>query len=130
MNNLILILKLNNIFQLQRLANQLPDTFTDLKRVTKSHIPAANAPIKIDVPEGQDNMSNESGARQKRGRPLGSKDKSPRKKKGANPLDGHIEVNETPEKSPEETLDMMVPEEPQVPENKEISINYSMSRKV
>ena len=32
-------------------------------------------------------------------------------------LNGHIEVNETPEKSPEETLDMMVPEEPQVPEN-------------
>ncbi|KAJ9546417.1 hypothetical protein OSB04_018960 [Centaurea solstitialis] len=36
------------------------------------------------------------------------------RKKGANHLDGHIEVNETPEKSPEETLDMMVPEEPQM----------------
>ncbi|KAJ9556302.1 hypothetical protein OSB04_010916 [Centaurea solstitialis] len=35
------------------------------------------------------------------------------RKKGANHLDGHIEVNETPEKSLEETLDMMVPEEPQ-----------------
>ncbi|KAJ9561314.1 hypothetical protein OSB04_006474 [Centaurea solstitialis] len=105
-------LKVQKIIQLQRLANQLPDTFTDLKKVTKSHIPAANAPIKINVPEGQNNKSR---ARQKR---------------GANHLDGHIEVNETPEKSPEETLDMMVPEEPQVPENKEISINYSMSRKV
>ncbi|KAJ9542414.1 hypothetical protein OSB04_028920 [Centaurea solstitialis] len=107
-------LKVQKIIHLQGLANQLPDTFTDPKRVTKSHVPAANAPIKIDVPEGQDNMSNESRARQKRGRPLGSKDKNPRKKKGANNQDGHIEVNETLEKSHEETLDMMVPEEPQV----------------
>ncbi|KAJ9562984.1 hypothetical protein OSB04_008144 [Centaurea solstitialis] len=35
-----------------------------------------------------------------------------------------------PRESPEETLDMLVPEEPQVPENEEISINYSISRKV
>ena len=53
-------------------------------------------------------MSNESRARQKRGRPLGSKDKNPRKKRGANNQDGHIEANEMPEESPEETLDMMV----------------------
>ncbi|KAJ9546897.1 hypothetical protein OSB04_019440 [Centaurea solstitialis] len=120
-------LKVQKINQLQRLANQLPDTFIDLKKVTKSHVPAANAPIKINVPEGQNNKSI---ACQKRGRSLDSKDKNPRKKKGANHLDGYIEVNETPEKSPEETLDMMVPEEPQVLENKEISINYNMSRKV
>ena len=88
-------------------------------------MPAANAPVKIDVPEGQDN---ESRARLKRSRPIGSKDKNPRKKKGANNQDGQNEV--TPEKSPEETLDMMVPEEPQVPENEEISINYIMSRQV
>ncbi|KAJ9539142.1 LOW QUALITY PROTEIN: hypothetical protein OSB04_031875 [Centaurea solstitialis] len=118
-------LKVQKIIQLQRLANQLPDTFTDLK---KSHVPAANAPIKINVPKGQNNKSR---ARQKRGRPLDSKDKNPRKKKEELIiLDGHIEVDEMPEKSPEETLDMLVPEEPQVPENKEISINYSMSRKV
>ncbi|KAJ9536411.1 hypothetical protein OSB04_un000403 [Centaurea solstitialis] len=106
-------LEVQRIIHLQGLANQLPDTFTDPKRVTKSHVPAANAPIKIDVPEGQNNMSNESRARLKRGRPLGSKDKNPRKKKGANNQDGHIEVNETPRESPEETLDMLVPEEPQ-----------------
>ncbi|KAJ9535920.1 hypothetical protein OSB04_un000919 [Centaurea solstitialis] len=123
-------LEVQRIIHLQGLANQLPDTFTDPKRVTKSHVPAANAPIKIDVPEGQNNMSNESRARLKRGRPLGSKDKNPRKKKGANNQNGHIEVNETPRESPEETLDMLVPEEPQVPENEEISINYNMSRKV
>ncbi|KAJ9558153.1 hypothetical protein OSB04_012767 [Centaurea solstitialis] len=123
-------LEVQRIIHLQGLANQLPDTFTDPKRVTMSHVPAANAPIKIDVPKGQNNMSNESRARLKRGRPLGSKDKNPRKKKGANNQDGHIEVNETPRESPVEKLDMLVPEEPQVPENEEISINYNMSRKV
>ncbi|KAJ9548209.1 hypothetical protein OSB04_020752 [Centaurea solstitialis] len=123
-------LEVQKIIHLQGLANQLPDIFTDPKRVTKSHVPAANAPIKIDVPEGQNNMNNESRARLKRGRPLGSQDKNPRKKKGANNQNGHIEVNETPRESPEETLDMLVPEEPQVPENEEISINYNMSRKV
>ncbi|KAJ9539329.1 hypothetical protein OSB04_032062 [Centaurea solstitialis] len=123
-------LEVQKIIHLQGLANQLPDIFTDTKRVTKSHVPAANAPIKIDVPEGQNDMSNESRARLKRGRPLGSKDKNPRKKKGANNQNGHIEVNETPSESPEETLDMLVPEEPQVPENEKISINYNMSRKV
>ncbi|KAJ9553648.1 hypothetical protein OSB04_017693 [Centaurea solstitialis] len=117
-------LKVQKIIQLQRLANQLPDTFTDLKKVTKSHIPAANASIKINVPEGQNNKSR---ARQKRGRPLGSKDKNPRKKKGANNQDSHIKVNETQEKSPKETLDMMVPEEPQDQEPK--SVDECMHRK-
>ena len=28
------------------------DAFTDLKRITKSHIPAENVPIRIDVPKG------------------------------------------------------------------------------
>ncbi|KAM2916275.1 hypothetical protein FF1_045211 [Malus domestica] len=45
----------------------MPDAFTDLARVTRSHIPAANTPTKIDVPN--------------RGRPLGSKDSHPRKRK-------------------------------------------------
>ncbi|KAI3716045.1 hypothetical protein L6452_23090 [Arctium lappa] len=123
-------LEVQKIIHLQGLANQLPDAFTDPKKLTKSHVPAANAPVKIDIPKGQDNLSKESRARQKRGRPIGSKDKNPRKKRGANSQDGQNEVRETPEDSPEETLDMMVPEEPQVPENEEISINYIMSRKV
>ena len=63
---------------MQRLANQLPDAFTDSKKVTKSHVPADNAPIKVDVPVGQ---TNEIMARMKRGRPIGSKDKNPRKRK-------------------------------------------------
>ena len=30
----------------------MPDTFSDLAKVTRSHIPAANVPARIDVPIG------------------------------------------------------------------------------
>ena len=80
-------LEVQKIIHLQNLANQLPNAFTDAKKVTKSHVPAANAPIKIDVPVGQ-SIANESKARLKRGRPIGSRDKNPRKRKGANNTDG------------------------------------------
>ena len=65
--------------------------------MTKSHIPAANAPIKFDVPEGPNKIANESRARMKRGRPIGSKDKNPRKRKGAINVDGQTEdiINES-----------------------------------
>jgi hypothetical protein len=43
-------LEVQKIIHLQSLANQLPNTFTDPKSVTKSYIPAANAPIKMDAP--------------------------------------------------------------------------------
>ena len=65
----------------------MPNAFIDLKIVTKSHIPAANASIIIDVPVGHV-ITNESNARQKCGRPIDSKDKNPWKKKGANIQDG------------------------------------------
>jgi len=70
-------LEVQRIIHLQKLANQLPDAFTNTKRITKSHIPAANAPIRIDIPVGQSNIANESQTRLKRGRPVGSKDKNP-----------------------------------------------------
>ena len=49
--------------------------------MTKSHIPAVNVPCKIKLPEEENKimLANESKARQKRGRPIGSKDKNPRK---------------------------------------------------
>lgn len=50
-------LNVQKIIHLQRLVNQLPDTFTDSKKVTKSHVPAANAPIKVGVPVGQTNYN-------------------------------------------------------------------------
>jgi hypothetical protein len=89
---------------LQRIANELPDAFTDTNRVTKSHIPAINAPARIDITK----VSNESNVRRKRGRPLGSKDINPRKRKEQNKAVGPTpeEVNKIPEevdcRSPEE----------------------------
>lgn len=56
----------------------LPDASTDPNRVTKSHVPAVNAPVEMDVLEGQQTAS-ESKDRLKRDRPIGSKDKNPRK---------------------------------------------------
>ena len=40
-------LEVQRIIHLQNLANQLPDAFIDTKKVTKSHIPAANTPARI-----------------------------------------------------------------------------------
>ena len=65
---------------MQNIANQLPDAFIDAKKVTKSHIPVANVPSKIDIPT-QQVVTNESRTRQKHGRPDGSKDKNPQKRK-------------------------------------------------
>ena len=55
----------------------MPDAFTDSKRITKSHIPAVNVPIRIDVPKGPSTsvIASESQICLKRGRPLGSQDK-------------------------------------------------------
>ncbi|XP_017239634.1 uncharacterized protein LOC108212419 [Daucus carota subsp. sativus] len=97
-------LEIQKIIHLQGIANQLPDEFTDINRVTKSHIPAMNAPAKIQVPEGEIIKANESKPRLKRGRPIGSKDKNPRKRKGANT---QIEEVKSPTETPEETRDMI-----------------------
>ena len=56
------------IIHLQNLANQLPDAFVDTKKVTKSHIPAANVPARVDITEGK--KAYESKTRSKRGRPI------------------------------------------------------------
>jgi hypothetical protein len=60
---------------LQRIANELPDAFTYTKKVTKSHIPALNAHAQIDITPAEVTIQ------KKRGRPIGSKDKNPRKRK-------------------------------------------------
>ncbi|WJZ93913.1 hypothetical protein VitviT2T_012812 [Vitis vinifera] len=72
-------LEVQRIIHLQNLVNQLSDAFIDTKKVTKSHISAANTPAWIDVPVGQ--LTNESKIRLKRGRPIGSKDVTPRKRR-------------------------------------------------
>ena len=82
-------LEVQRIIHLQGLTNQLPYAFTNIKKVTKSHVPAVNvpavnAPAHIDVPKGQleNAIANESKTRLKHGRPIGSKDLIHRKRKG------------------------------------------------
>ena len=69
-------IEVKKIIHLQNIAKQLPNAFTDPKRVTKSHVPAVNAQCRIDIPEGNNINSSESKARLKRGRLAGSKDKN------------------------------------------------------
>lgn len=71
------------ITQLEKIANQMLDAFTDTAKVTKSYISAANTPTRIDIPEGKliHMIANESSkARLKHGRPIGYKDSIPRMK--------------------------------------------------
>ena len=68
---------------MQGIANQLPDVFIDNKKIVKSHIPAVNTPVRIEVLVGQsvNTTANESKPHLKRGRPIGVKDKIPQKRK-------------------------------------------------
>ena len=76
-------LEVQRIIHLQGIANQLPNVFTNNKKIIKSHIPAANIPAQIEVLEGKliNITGNESKARLKCGRPVDAKDKIPRKRK-------------------------------------------------
>lgn len=65
---------------MQNIANQSPDAFTDIKKVTKSHIPAINTPARVNIPEGQNDGTLKP--RMKRGRLVGAKDKKFPKEKG------------------------------------------------
>ncbi|BBN67664.1 Disease resistance protein CC-NBS-LRR class family [Prunus dulcis] len=89
--------EVRRIVHLQSIANQMPDAFNDAAKVTKSHIPAANAPARIDVHNGQSNVpaNGSSAARLKRGRPLGSKDSVPRKRKLMDKMNPN-EINREP----------------------------------
>ncbi|GKG20220.1 hypothetical protein Tco_0380021, partial [Tanacetum coccineum] len=62
-----------------------PQTKQYTKRVTRSHIPAGNASARVEIPNKQasDNIAQESQKRLKCGRPIGSKDKNPHKRKGS-----------------------------------------------
>ena len=69
------------IIPLQRLAYELPDSFTGPKKVIKSQVPAVNVPIKMNIPKVQLQTANESKERLKRDTPIGSKYNNTRKKK-------------------------------------------------
>ncbi|GKV50529.1 hypothetical protein SLEP1_g57232 [Rubroshorea leprosula] len=115
-------LEVQKIIHLQKIANQLPDAFTDAKKVTSSHIPVLNVPARIDilVQKGAKTVANESIIRQKHGKPVGSKDKNPRMKRKQNA--GSIEIVETQKFSkqqPENASKEIIPEKVQVVENNE-----------
>jgi hypothetical protein len=89
---------------------------------------------KIDVQHGQSSTANESKPTIKRGRPFGSKDKNPRKRKGGKNQDGQVEEIIMDEKPPEETEDMtntIDTEDTKVSNSleNEISLNYVVSGK-
>ena len=62
-------LEVQRIIHLQNLANRLLYAFIDTKKVAKSHIPTASAPVRIDVLKGQ--LANESQIRLKHGITIG-----------------------------------------------------------
>ncbi|KAG7556749.1 Reverse transcriptase RNA-dependent DNA polymerase [Arabidopsis suecica] len=122
--------EVHKIINLQKLANELPDSFVDPKKVTKSYIPACNAPVRIDVQKGINEVATESNARKKRGRPIGSKDKNPREsKKGAigNEVKETIDMAAADPKEPNREIWDVNPHSPEGIDNNEISINYIMS---
>ena len=136
-------LEVQRIIHLQDLADQLPDAFTDPNKVLKSHIPTVNAPAHIEIPIGDlgNAIASTSKPCLKRGRPIGSKDSFPRKRK-SNKLLTPVEYN-FDEIAPEEPITIQsAPVEPNTlqglketatrvaitdqlsPINEEISINY------
>ena len=144
------------IIHLQNIANQVLYAFIDTKKVTKSHIPTANARAWINVLEGQ--LANESKIRLKRERPIFSKDITPWKRRTQMRIDIPEEVHDKQkasveafdkqkapieifgeqealvetyieQKTPEEVRNKeLALEEAQVPENYDISINYVHNR--
>ena len=120
-------LEVQRIIHLKNFANQLPDAFIDTKKVTKSHVLAANTPTRINVHKGQ--LANESQKCLKRGRPFGSKDTTPRKRRTQR-HNANIEHNAYAKTYVEQgTLEEVhnkevALEEAHVPKNSEILISY------
>nr|GEY34261.1 putative copia-like polyprotein [Tanacetum cinerariifolium] len=112
--------EVQKIMHMQEFTNQLPDASIDTKRVTKSYIPAVNAPARVEIPDikSDDKVTQESKACLKRGRPVGSKDKNHRKRKATENAIIH-------EDSILDGTQNVAPSEEKINDiNKEISINY------
>ena len=107
-------LEVQRILHLQDLADQLPDAFTDPNKVIKSHIPAVNTPAHIEIPIGDSGnvIASTSKPRLKHGRPIGSKDSFPRKRK-SNKLLTPVEYN----------FDEITPEEPITIQSAPVELN-------
>ena len=107
-------LEVQRILHLQDLADQLPDAFTDPNKVMKSHIPAVNTLAHIEIPIGDSGnaIASASKPRLKRGRPIGSKDSFPRKRK-SNKLLTPVEYS----------FDEITPEEPITTQSAPVELN-------
>ncbi|KAL0303358.1 UNVERIFIED_CONTAM: hypothetical protein Sradi_6203900, partial [Sesamum radiatum] len=76
-------LEVQRIVHVQSVANRLPKALIDTKNITKSHISAENVPAHLEIPEAilTQSKASESQVHQKCGRPIGSKDANPKKRK-------------------------------------------------
>ena len=137
--------EVQKIIHLQDLANRLPDAFVDSAKVTKSHISTANVLLLIEIPmrklEGI--MTNEPKSQLKRGRPLSSKDTTPRKRRNIqiHAPEEHINIKGLKEIDLEPQVDKVItPEEVPIKQlsfetvlihnNEEIPINYVYKGKI
>ena len=91
--------EVQRIAHLQKISSQFPDAFTDTTKVTKSYMPAANTLGRINMEANESSMT-----RLKRGRPLGSKDLIPRKRKIEGQQNPSLEENSTPKEAPPTNL--------------------------
>ena len=109
----------------------MPDAFIDSTKVTKSHISAANIPARIEIPTGnlQSSMTNEPKPLLKRGRPIGSKDTIPRKRKSVISMTPEEHITVKPQVDEQVALieapvkELSLNDVP-IHNNEEISINY------
>ena len=145
--------EVRRIVYLQEIANRLPDAFNDVANVIKSHVPVMNAPARINVPIGQSQniAAKEFAIRQKRGRPIGSKDLAPRKRRNEQssscpPEEARNSPKEVPPEEARNALEefmvksvlfrimevsyetLEAPEEAPIPNNEKISILYNCLR--
>ena len=120
----------------------MSDAFIDSIKVTKSHKLAANIPSQIEIPMGKlkYSVANEPKPQLKCGRPIGSKDTIPRKRK-------NVKFNALEEYAPEEHTnvkglndELIIPAEASIEQlsheivpvhnNEEIYINYIHKEKI
>ena len=107
-------MEVQRITHLQKIANQLPDAFTDTTKVPKSYIPSANKPARINIRIVKIVImaANESSMTHvKLGRPLGSKDLIPRKRKIKGQQNPNLEENSTPKEATPTISKIITPKE-------------------
>ncbi|CAM6123657.1 unnamed protein product [Calypogeia fissa] len=94
----------------------LPDSFADVARVTRSHVPAANAPSRIDTGSRAPIAATPA---LKRGRPPGSTDKQPRQRRTSLPPAASAHVPAPPTNTEHVNT-----------ESEEISIHYNLNGQI